>query len=151
MGKGGSKDASCLLGIVSTENESGKMTDTRDGFEAHFQLCDRQRKQYKDGGYVDSFIQMRWEGWQAQGPRIAELEARTTPPNVLAWTRLYKDLQEREQIITEQAAANTNMLTALQTICALTPDDSSTDWNEALKNCQRAICKATGQPEPDYQ
>lgn len=43
-----------------------KMADTREVFEAHFKLGIRQQKRYKDGDYRDTFVQDKWEGWQAR-------------------------------------------------------------------------------------
>jgi hypothetical protein len=41
------------------------MTDTRDAFERHFQLSQRQAKRDNSGEYIDEFVRARWEGWQA--------------------------------------------------------------------------------------
>lgn len=40
------------------------MTDTREQFEAHFDLTERQLKRDNYGDYTDPYVQHRWVGWQ---------------------------------------------------------------------------------------
>lgn len=52
------------------------MTNTRNDFEAHFKLCMRQKRQHKNGDYLDTDIQRMWHGWQAAQGRDAQDAAR---------------------------------------------------------------------------
>ncbi len=53
------------LFCIKTEKHQPAPTDAHAAFEAHFGLSTRQAWKHKNGEYMNSDIQARWEGWQA--------------------------------------------------------------------------------------
>lgn len=64
------------------------MTDqSREQFEAHFALSQRQAKRDNAGDYIDEKVRDKWEGWQAGRTSVYEAlasEAQANGNDVLA-------------------------------------------------------------------
>lgn len=59
------------------------MTDTRAAFEQRFLLTIRQKKQHRDGSYINPIVQAWWSGYQSGAQQPAQTDTREP----FAWYR----------------------------------------------------------------